>query len=290
MPNLPYKTAGWNTHSQTRLREVTPGLPEQEPGHYTVRRFYEGPSATFAGFAALNTPDTEFSDAKLVWQSGLVPTDGGCIAYERLFATVPASWSEPEEYGFPYPSYASTVTGSAFSATAITASTPNFVISTTATGIAPGDIIYCSLRFNCSGLAYTQSFFTAAVAASSGSSVTVGPQLVGSGSFSSVSGTVQKATAGRSTAETLIVSSRVQHDYALSSEAALDVDLPLIQSFSPVDAAFVVTNALTAGTTPTAAIYSGYVTSGVELVAESSTRRRYMGNIYCRRTRFVPAR
>ena len=292
MPNLPYKTSGWDTHAQVRLREIDYPLAEQEPTHYTVRRFYEGPSSTFGGFAALNTADTEFADAKLVWQSPLVPTDGGCIAYERLFATVPAAWSEPEEYAYPYPGFDGAPAYTASVAiSAITAVSDYYIFSVSSNTIVAGEAVFYSFSFTRNGNVYFTNGTSVAIATTNGSQITLRIGLSGTGTISAVSGTIAKSSpiTGATSPRTLVTASRVLHEYALTSAAAIATDLPLIDPFTIVTAAGEITNTLSATSVPTASAYLAFVSARQEIVAEC-TRRRYLGNIYVRRTRFVPAR
>jgi hypothetical protein len=292
MPNLPYKTAGWDTHSQVRLREIAYPLAEQEPTHYTVRRFFEGPSSTFGGIASLDTADAEFAAAKLVANGNQTDIDGGCIAYERLFATVPASWSEPEEYAFTYPAYLGSGGYVGYSVSAITASGANFILSISGSTIVAGDTVFYSLKFTRNSIVYNVSGSAIAVATTNTSQVTITIGLAGTGVFSSVSGSVGLTIPKRENPETKIVGSRVQSDYILSSPANLNTDLPLIPVFSAIVTSGgtfgTLTDTLSTATAPTAAQYIALINAGSEIVAEC-TRRRYLGNIYVRRTRFVPA-
>lgn len=289
MPNLPYKTAGWDTHSQSRLREISYPLFECEPTHFTVRRFYEGPDATFGSIPALNTADTEFAAAKFLLEGPHVPTDGGAIAYDRLFATVPASWNDFQEYAFTYPAFAAAATGTSYPISAITAGTTGYVISTTATGIAVGDSVFISAAFTRNGRNYTEAFFDKVQAVVAGISITTYRYFVDIGPITAVSGSVRKSLAGRLEPKTLPVPSRIQNDYALTSDTALDTDLPLLVPFTPVDTYGNYTNYITGTTTPNYAAYTAFVTGRTEIVAECQ-RRRYLGNIYRRSTRFVVAR
>jgi hypothetical protein len=210
--------------------------------------------------------------------------------WRRSWASVPASWTEPESFPFTYPSVTTTASGSAYPVTNIVASGVNFVLSSgTVTGIAANDSVFCSLKFTRNSLQYQSSFFTTAIAATNSVSVTIGPRFTGSGAFSSISGTVQKASAARAEPVTRIVGSLIVHDYALTNTTAIDTDLPLQQPFVPIiTSTGVETTAIASTTTPNASTYAALVTSGSLLVADC-TRRRYRGNIYERATRYVPA-
>jgi hypothetical protein len=286
VPLLPYKTAGWDTHSEVKLREIEYPLFSGDPTHFTVRRTYEGPASTYAA-AAIDTADTEFSAAKLVWQGPLVDVDAGCVRYERLFATVPAQWVEPESYAYTFPGYAAGAAGSGFAVSSLTESGANIVISA-ATDIIAGDAVSVSVAYRRNGLSQGATFNGIAIATTNVSQVTVAVTLGGSGVFSSVSGTIAKVQTGAPAARSLVVGSRVVHDYALSSDAALESDLPINPLFTPLDADGEVVDVLTGATTPTATVYRGFVLARSQIVVES-VRRRYMGNIFMRQTRYVPA-
>lgn len=289
--NLPYVSAGltsWNTHKQVKLREIDYPLREQEPNHFTVTRTYEGPKETYAALA-LDTADDDFFAAKFVRQGPLADIGGGSIRYERVWATVPASWSEPESYAYTFPAFlGATAFGTPFNVTAITAGAGNFVLTTAATGISIGDSLYLSLNYVRGSKTYQHNVFCRAVAATSTVSVTIPAILFGSGAFGTVSGTIAKSTPGRAVGITQVVGSRLLHDYALSSTAALDTDLPLQQPFTPVDASGNILTGISASTYPTSAVYAAMIANGGELAAQIE-RRRYMGNIYVRITRLVPA-
>lgn len=246
---------------------------------------------TAVAFSADGTCDVTLPAAYFVRQGPLRDADGGQVTYERLFSTVPSQWSDPESFAFEFPAFPPGTPGTSFSATSIANSTPGTVIiGTNATGISVGDTVYAQVKYTRAGVIYAQTFFGKATAASSGSSVSLPGTMLGSvGAASSVSGTVAETAAGRTNAESLTVGSRIVHDYALSSIANIDTDLPVSQQFRPLDNTGSTTASLSATSIPTASAYATMVVDGTEIVAESSVRRRYLGNIYVRSTRMVKA-
>lgn len=291
MPNLPYQTSGWNTHSEVATPRIEyPLFSVGVADHIVVTRIYEGPLSTYAA-EALDTADVDYTDAYLVEQGDLQDIGGGCVRYTRTYATVPDQWSLLESFAFTFPAYPAGTAGTSFSVTSIAAASLGTVIlGTSATGISVGETVIASVAYTRGGVKYTQTFQGAATAVSSGSSVTLPGSLLGSvGSASAVSGTVQEWTVGRSAAQPLVVGSRIVHDYALSDLASLDEDLPLSQQFRPVDSTGVATDTLSASSVPTSTAYATSVAERAEICAEASVRRRYMGNIYVRATRLVPA-
>lgn len=373
MPNLPYKTATWDTHRESSLCVFEFPLDEQEPTHFSVTRTYEGPLETFkpatlntvddvynggtlsatseaddetlsfvaphrlltgdpvtvsnvtgmtgvtagslfvirhsataiklatsrdnaiagtvAAFSADGTCDVTKATAYMVSFGPLSPTDGGSVRYTRTFANLPAQWSEMESFAFIFPALTPGTSGSSDTVTSIAAGSLNqVVIGTALAGVAVNDTISASVRYVRGGITYTQGFCGKVLAVSAGVSVTVAGNLLGSvGSPSSVSGTIVETAPARALPESIVVSSRTVHDYAISSPASLATDLPLHQPFKPITTATGLTaETLSASTTPTATQYFSAVQDGSEIVAECY-HGRYLGNIHVRKTRLVPA-
>lgn len=242
-------------------------------------------------FSADGTCDITFPAAYFVRQGPLRDADGGQVVYERLFSTVPSQWSDAESFAFEFPAFPPGTLGTIFNVTSIgPAGSGTVIIGTNATGISVGDNVYAQVKYTRAGTVYQQSFFGPATAASSGVSVTLRGAMLGSvGVASSVSGSVTETAIGRTNAETLVVGSRIVNDYALSSIANLDTDLPISQQFRAIDSSGAITNSLSALTIPSNVAYFALVLDGTEIVAEGSVRRRYLGNIFVRSTRLVKA-
>jgi len=288
MPNLPYQTATWDTHLRVNREIDYPLLNFGESTHFTVRDTFEGPFSNYAP-VALNTAHATYGTAYLVQQSPLRQIDGAQVRYERLYSTVPPSWVDPESYAYTFPGYDAGASSASVVVNGITASGANTVFTTaTNSGAVATDSVSISVSYTRNGKVQTAVFSGLAVATTSSSQVTVERTLPGTGAFSVVSGTAAKMIPGVPTARSLIVGSRVLHDYALSSDAALATDLPIAPLFSPLTDIGVFTDWLTSTSSPTASAYRALITSGGELVAESS-RSRYLGNIYVRMTRMLPA-
>lgn len=248
-------------------------------------------AGTASAFSADGTCDITLPAAYFVRQGALRDVDGGQVRYERLFATVPSQWSDTESFAFEFPAFPPGTPGTSFNATSISnAGSGTVFIGTNATGISVGDNVYAQVKYFRAGFWYQQSFFGKATAASSGASVTIPGTMLGIvGTASSVSGVVAETAVGRTNAETLTVGSRVVNDYALSTVANLDTDLPVVQQFRPVDNTGAITSSLSATTIPTSSAYAALAVDGTEIVAQASVRRRYLGNIYVRSTRLVKA-
>jgi hypothetical protein len=250
-----------------------------------TRADYARPAAnsniTYGGSTAYFIDDLSFQDLR-----------AGVAQWTREWATIPASWSEPEEYAYTYPAYLGSGGYVGYSVSAITASGANFILSISGGTIVAGDTVFYSLRFTRASVVYNVSGSAIAVATTNTSQVTITIGLAGTGSFSAVSGSVGLTMPIRQEPETKVVGSRVQSDYALSTAANLNADLPLVPAFSAIVVSGgtygTLTDTLSTATAPTAANYIAMINAGSEIVAEC-TRRRYLGNIYVRRTRFVPA-
>lgn len=219
---------------------------------------------------------------------------GDVTEWDRKWASVPASWTEPEEYAYVYPAFSvGTNTSNAYAITAIaqvgTGFAPTYNITSSTANISAGDYVYISANYT-RGNQQVQSGSWANVTAASGTVLTVkGTAFSGSGNFTSVSGTVRKGLPGRTTRPSLIVGSQILNDYVLTSTTNIDADLPLLQPFAPVVAITgEATTNLTASTLPTSTAYANLVVTGGSLIVECS-RRRYAGNIYRRSTRTIPA-
>lgn len=265
-------------------------LGPAEPTHIAIKaRFkqfradYARPAAnttlTYGALTAYFIDDVEFSDDR-----------GGLCSWTRLWATIPASWSEPEDYAYTFPAFTGSNTyGTTYAVSSLNTSTGTVIVTNaTSTGIAAGDAVYVQVSYTRNSTKITQTWNTLAVATTNNSQTTINGVLLGSGTISAVSGFVAKSVPARAGTLSAVAAGRLAYDYALTSISSLNTDLPLTQPFGAVDSAGIQTTTLSASTTPTSTIYAGYVTSGAEIVVEC-TRSRYLGNIFCRQTRLVPA-
>jgi hypothetical protein len=231
----------------------------------------------------------------LVGESGHSDKKAGLIEWNRTYARVPDPWSDTQEFAFTYPAFSIPITvGSTAAIVSISAqgSTTYYVISTTLTGVTVGDQVYISCSYVRSGATYGIAMAARAVLVSSGNYVCVPYMLPGTGDFISESGTIQLFSAARAVPKTMIVSSRIQHDYALSTAEQLESNLPLIDGFRPTDTVGNEVSTLSTGaaTRPNSEAYQKWMISNAEIVAETSTRERWRGNIWVRKTRLVPAK
>jgi len=282
---------------------TTIGLPVWEtpiPGYDAPIVFRQRFMQTAASFSNA-TLDTPYSAAGsygvpatptfyLVSEENFSDVRAGLIEWDRVFAAVPDSWSEPEEYANTYVGYFSSGPGTGFSVTSITVSGAQTVMSSTINTVTVGDSIFISLTYSRSGISYGIAQSATVVSFSSGASVSISNILPGEGDFLNESGTVRAASQGRASARTQIVGSRVVYDYALSTVASLNENLPILQKFSPMNSLGASIDYLQSSLCfPTSGEYLAMIANGTEIIAESSSRRRWLGNIYVRQTRLVPA-
>ena len=231
----------------------------------------------------------------LVGEEGFSDERAGLIKWNRKFARVPGSWSDTQEFAYQYPGYVVPITiGAAAPITSITAggSTTYYQVSTTLVAVTAGDQVYISCSYVRSSATYAIAFFTRAVTNSNGTVIGIPFMLPGTGDFTSEGGTIQLASAGRAAAKSMVVPSRILNDYALSTAETLETDLPLIDGFKSIDVYGNELSVLLTGTAskPNSESYAKWLAANAEIVAETSNRARWMGNIFVRQTRMVPAK
>ena len=268
-------------------------LGAAEPTHFTVEAPFVQTTVNYSRPAANTLLSYRGSNCYFVTDDsfrsfGSQP--GPVSTWVRQWSTVPAQWQEPQEYAYTYPASSGGAIGGVYNVTAITASAANVVLTTATTGITAGEGVFVSVKFVNSGLSVQTSFYTGALAVTN-TTLTIGLGTIGFvGSFTNVSGIVTEAVVARAQPRTIPVASLIQHDYALSSTSSLDTDLPLNPVFTPIDnATGAETSELSTTTTPLASQYAQLVVNS-SLICVECTRRRYLGNIYERATRYVPAR
>ena len=226
----------------------------------------------------------------LVGEENFADQSGGMLQWERVYAKVPSSWSDGEEFSYTFPGYSgSSIPGIDYAITSISDSGTYYTISSSLS-FNTGDSIFVSVSYVRDSVSYYVGQSTKAAGGTSGSSVSVPAIFPGTGTFSSIAGNVTNKVPYRVTTKTELIPSQLVHDYALSSVTGIDVNLPIISEFSPVDAAGASTDFLNTVTKPTASGYATMVNNQVLIVGASSTRSRFYGNIFERVTRYVPAR
>ncbi len=250
-------------------------------------------AGTAVAIDADGTCDVVLPAAYLVAAGPRRALPGEAVAYTRTYATVPGQWFDAGSFAYQFPGYAAGGTGSGVAISGITASGANTIFALGATGGAvAGNVVLINVTYTRGGIAYAQTFSAPAVATTNTSQVTVERTLPGSGSFSGISGTVAVFTPGRPEPQTLVVPSRLQHDYVRSTAATAGTDLPPLPAFAPVYAtggsSGQFADVLDTTTLPTAVSYAAQVAARTELVVESDLAR-YLGNLWVRRTRLVPA-
>lgn len=225
---------------------------------------------------------------------GFTDLRGGLCEFTRHWYTVPATWQEPGgTFAFTFPAYTAGVAfGTIFAATGAIANGNYYTVNTNATGVAVADTVMFDLSYVRNVQNYHVTFVSDAKYANSGTNVGIAKVLPGVGTFSSVSGTVREWSTGRVIAETIEVDSFVIHEYALADETTVDVLLPQVDRFSPVNSSGYAVDTLSTGTAtyPNSTTYASMVAAGSLIVARRSDRTKYAGNIWERTTLVVAAR
>lgn len=221
---------------------------------------------------------------------------GGIMTWDRVYAAVPTSWTEPEEYAYTYPAFGGSQPTTTYAVTAVTASGSTFTLSTSIT-FTVGDSVFINVGVTqVSGL-FTNRFqstgYFLAIGGSSGTTLQVAnliPYYIPGVAFTSVTGFTGKGgKPGRDLPKAMVIPSNVVNDYALASISGLNTSLPLIDAFVVITANGSETDVVSNTTFPDNATYVSMVENGTQIVAATSVRRRFLGNIYVRQTRYIPA-
>lgn len=260
--------------------------------HITAR--FQIYRASYARPAANTTLSYGGSTAYFDTDDGFTDLRGGLCEFTRHWYTVPATWQEPGgTFAFTFPAYTAGVAfGTVFAATGAIANGNYYTINTNATGVAVADTVLFDLSYLRNAQNIHVTFVTDAKYANSGTNVGIAKVLPGVGTFSSVSGTVREWSTGRVLPETIEVDSFVIHEYALADETTVDVLLPQVDRFSPVNSSGYAVDTLSSGaaTYPNSTTYASMVAAGSLIVARRSDRTKYAGNIWERTTLVVAAR
>lgn len=210
------------------------------------------------------------------------PIDGGCVSFDRMWSTIPATRTVPRgTYAFQFPAVGAVPLGSSKTITAVSGN----VYTSEAHGYSVGAFVIISLVY--SGGSVTARGRLTAVTTDT-FTITLG--FVPSGTFTS--GTVQSAGAGRTSSKSIPATSIEVFSYALpgvTSGVTTIQDFRADEIFKVVDAATgEETDVTGAGTSPTESEYIAMISAGSYLVAESEVRL-YRGQILERRTLMVQA-
>lgn len=280
----------FTTAEQTGEYLVEYPLGESEP----TARIVSAPFECFRANYSRPAPNATLSydSSTFYFLDDVAFTDRGAslIRWTRRWATVPASWSEPLDTVFTFPSFIGANTfGTTYAISGCTISGANLIFANaTSSGIAAGDSVFAAMNYTRNGIAYSQTFRALAVATTNSSQTTLPGVLFGSGSLSSISGYLAKSLPARTDQLSALSAGRIVRDYALSSVTSLNTDLPLADLFAPMTSAGVQVNDLTATTIPSSTTYATLIASRGEIVTEC-TRSRYLGNIFVRETKLVVA-
>lgn len=228
----------------------------------------------------------------LVSEENFSDERGGMMSWDRVYAAVPTSWIEPEEYAYTFPAFSGlqSLGATYYNVTAITAAGSYYAL-TSSVSFAVGTTLYLNVSYVRAPYSSTQqSNFVVVLGSTTSNPILIGDVFIGSGPFTSVSGTIVLGSPGRDTTKTMVVGSNVVNEYALSSVTALDSTLPIVNPFVVLTANGSEIDVITTTTLPSTSTYIGMINSNAQIVAAASVRRRFLGNIYVRSTRYVTAR
>lgn len=285
----------FTTAVQTADYEVSYPFGANEPTAIVIKAPFMQTRADYARPAANTTLTYGSATAYFIDDSDFRDERGGVCTWTRTWATIPATWSEPGgSIAYTFPAYTVGIAfGSIYPVTGFYQWNATTVIcNTNATGVSAADMCFLDVNYIRANQNYHITTVERASYVQSGTYIAFLPVLPGSGVWTDVTGTVRAGNLGRSAAETIEVDSRLIHEYVLSAETTVNIDLPQVDKFSPVNSSGYEVSTLSTGTAtiPNSASYASMVAAGTEIVAARSERSRYLGNIYCRTTRLVKAR
>jgi len=225
----------------------------------------------------------------LVAEENFTDVSGGILSWDRVYARVPQSWDDPEEFVFTFPAYLESATaGSNYAISSITTTGDNIAVYSSLP-FSTGDEVYIAANYVRESETYYIGQFIKTVGGTDESFAVVSDIFFGSGAFTSVTGTITKRAKYRALPVTKVVGSRIVNDYALTSPTGINTALPIMAKFTPIDATGAETEFLTTATQPVSATYAQMVEDSVLITAADSVLRRFYGNIYVRSTRMVTA-
>jgi hypothetical protein len=135
----------------------------------------------------------------LVGEENFADQSGGMLQWERVYAKVPSSWADGEEFTYTFPAYIATVSAATDSTiTSISDSGTYYTISS-GMSFSAGDSVFVSVSYVRDSVSFYVGQYTKAAGGTSGSNVLVPAIFPGTGSFSSVAGNVTTEVPFRAT-------------------------------------------------------------------------------------------
>ncbi len=258
----------------------------QEPTHYTWRRRYHINSDNYSR-TALDTADAIKTTAYLVDEPLLERFDKVQF-FERLFATIPAAWTEYASYAYRYPAVTGAVTFGSLVNSGITAAlngSNQLVVTKNSHGLSNGQRV--QLYFTNS---YGYASLWSTITSSTSNTFTFAYLVYPAGTnFSSLTYQTIDSTPGHGIIDRT-PTARIVHDYALpgvTSGITTAADFQALPVFQVLDSTGNVLEELSGSSIPTASAYLAAIDANQYLVAASSVGR-YLGNILERVTTYVP--
>jgi hypothetical protein len=291
--------------------QVSYPFPADQFTRVIRRRFHVLASAYSP--AALDTPDTAYTQAYLVEDVPVGELPGGVWEIQRTFAEIPLPRNDYETYIFPFPGISGSVisAGSAASLLGVAYCATNGLLSWTGgLSVATFDTIYGRAQISyritpgvlngANGWTSSRVFSGRTIGTNT---INIGPTLLSTDPQSQT--IVSAVTASAATFSILlssrqpiqrVVISRVEEEYFLVGESPAAA-FSQADQIQPIQV-FAVrqqfgngqeTDFVSNNTLPNLSQYNESVMTREDLVAEESRIDRYLGNIYRRRTRYVKA-
>lgn len=245
-------------------------------------------------FAAtpLDEAHPELQGFYLVAEDGIQPVQqSGVLEFFRTYSKIPDPRTVAVGYSYYRPAFSTTnPPGAALTISGAVVTNGAHVLTLAAvTDLAVNDLVLIQYNEFMPGIGTRTQPVRRTITAISGNDITV--------NIISTAGTIQSWLTAREVspsrdATTISVPSEVEYDYFLPGVSpGIDTaaDIGRVDAFEGLAADGGFTNTLTETTEPTVAQYLTKIGSGERIVVESSTLKRWRGNIFERAVRYAPA-
>lgn len=269
-----------------------------EPDHFTVLRRYHVHVDYYENFI-LNryTPDTEFSNAYLMWQREERQIDK-LLFFTRFYASIPDPWSKPGSTVVTIPGL--NVTPTLETAQTITAFSLSSGFFKTSHGLSAGDNVHVSARIRRQAFNDTYTVAGSYIITSAATNTFKIPLTnLPTGTYTLDYGSVAEYSAGYpvSTPASRSVATRDVRTYYIPGVSTnengnvvdSEKDIILSPPFTPIDDAGTNVDTLTADTTPPASEYWDMVEARADVLAGSVLEEPLYDGILVRRNTYWTA-
>lgn len=228
----------------------------------------------------------------LVAEDGIQPVQqSGVIEFHRTYSKIPEPRQVAVGYSWYRPAFSSSSPpGAALTINSAAVTNGNHVLSlAAATNLAVDDLVLIQYNEFLPGVGTRTQTQRRAIKALAGNDITV--NLIAVAGTITQWLTVREVSPSRD-ATTISVPSEVEYDYFLpgvSPGITTVADIPRYDAFEGLASDGGFTNTLTETTEPTVAQYLTKIGNSERIIVESSTLKRWRGNIFERAVRYAPA-